>query len=100
MSQETNHNEDDEDIEERDCRNCGRTDHKLMGMVPHSVVVPGLGHDMSTVSWVDAVMCLSCGSISVKTIDEEKIQETIDEIVDLYEEHELAEQAEIDALRR
>lgn len=97
MSEET---DNDDSIEEKDCRNCGRTDHKLMGKVPREIVSLGVDDELSTVSWVDADMCLSCGSISVKNIPEEKIQETVDDIVDLYEEHELASEEYIKSLKR
>lgn len=93
-----NNGEDDFEIE--DCQNCGPSDHEDMGIIPHTVVKADLDNNIRGLSWVHAFMCTSCGNIQMREVTQEEIDQAIDQIIDLYDEHELASEEEIESLRR
>lgn len=78
-----------------DCRNCGPSDFEELGFIPSSLV-----DEVSSKHWIEAYLCTSCGDIRVVSIDEEKLQEAIDNIVELYEEYDLSDEEELEHLRR
>lgn len=85
----------EEEIEIEDCRNCGPSDFEKLGFIPSSLV-----DEISENHWVKAFLCTSCGDIRIISIDEEELQEAIDDLVELYEEYDLATEEELKHLKR
>lgn len=93
-----NNNQNSEDLD--DCRNCGPSDFKDLGFVPLTAIKEVRDNSIEDEAWGNAFICTSCGDIRIKSIDQEDIDKTVNNLIDIYEEYELIAQEEIDSLKR
>lgn len=83
------------ETEERDCRNCGRTEFIDLGYAPLIV----FQEDANEEAYGDVYICMSCGSVDIPSPANEEVDAAADAYIDILEKNELASEDDIKMMR-
>lgn len=68
------------------CPRCNdETKHGVLGFIPSNIPEEG----SSNRTWVKAEVCSGCGSMTVKSIDDEEYNKAVRRVREFYKEHDL-----------